>query len=75
MDVASAQSLWDPVGVYLNTASVGLPPRPADALFGFQSHDSRWIDRDFAGFPVDDHRGAGRHAKTRVVQPDDGRDA
>jgi selenocysteine lyase/cysteine desulfurase len=29
MDVASAQSLWDPVGVYLNTASVGLPPRPA----------------------------------------------
>src|SRR5262245_12104694 len=31
--VAEAQSLWDPVGTYLNTASYGLPPRPAwDAL-------------------------------------------
>jgi selenocysteine lyase/cysteine desulfurase len=31
--VAEARSLWEPHGVYLNTASYGLPPRPAwDAL-------------------------------------------
>ena len=31
--IAAAQSLWDPAGTYLNTASYGLPPRPAwDAL-------------------------------------------
>ena len=27
--VAAAQDLWDPVGSFLNTASFGLPPRPA----------------------------------------------
>jgi selenocysteine lyase/cysteine desulfurase len=33
MTVADAQGLWEPHGVYLNTASYGLPPRPAwDAL-------------------------------------------
>ena len=33
MTVAEAQPLWEPQGVYLNTASYGLPPRPAwDAL-------------------------------------------
>lgn len=31
--ISEAQSLWDPAGTYLNTASYGLPPRPAwDAL-------------------------------------------
>jgi selenocysteine lyase/cysteine desulfurase len=31
--VAEARALWEPHGVYLNTASYGLPPRPAwDAL-------------------------------------------
>ncbi len=31
--IADARSLWSPSGVYLNTASFGLPPRPAwDAL-------------------------------------------
>jgi len=31
--IAAAQGLWEPVGTYLNTASFGLPPRPAwDAL-------------------------------------------
>ena len=31
--VASARALWDPAGTYLNTASFGLPPRPAwDAM-------------------------------------------
>jgi selenocysteine lyase/cysteine desulfurase len=33
LSISEAQSLWDPAGTYLNTASYGLPPRPAwDAL-------------------------------------------
>src|SRR3954453_15092027 len=29
MSVENFKELWDPVGVYVNTASYGLPPRPA----------------------------------------------
>ncbi|HYI74453.1 MAG TPA: aminotransferase class V-fold PLP-dependent enzyme [Gaiellaceae bacterium] len=29
MTIADVQSLWEPAGTYLNTASYGLPPRPA----------------------------------------------
>ena len=29
LDLVAAQRLWEPDGVYLNTASFGLPPRPA----------------------------------------------
>jgi selenocysteine lyase/cysteine desulfurase len=29
MRIAEAQSLWEPAGVYCNTASYGLPPQPA----------------------------------------------
>ena len=33
MEIDEARELWDPAGVYCNTASYGLPPRPAwDAL-------------------------------------------
>src|ERR1700722_12301452 len=33
MDVSEARGLWEPAGVYCNTASYGLPPRPAwDAM-------------------------------------------
>jgi selenocysteine lyase/cysteine desulfurase len=33
MEISEAQPLWEPAGVYCNTASYGLPPRPAwDAL-------------------------------------------
>ena len=33
MLIADAQALWEPAGVYVNTASYGLPPRPAwDAM-------------------------------------------
>jgi selenocysteine lyase/cysteine desulfurase len=33
MTIDEAQGLWEPEGIYLNTASYGLPPRPAwDAL-------------------------------------------
>jgi selenocysteine lyase/cysteine desulfurase len=29
LTIADAQALWEPAGTYLNTASFGLPPRPA----------------------------------------------
>ncbi|HEY2770630.1 MAG TPA: aminotransferase class V-fold PLP-dependent enzyme [Solirubrobacteraceae bacterium] len=29
MEIAKARALWEPAGVYCNTASYGLPPRPA----------------------------------------------
>jgi selenocysteine lyase/cysteine desulfurase len=33
MEISEARALWEPAGVYCNTASYGLPPRPAwDAL-------------------------------------------
>jgi selenocysteine lyase/cysteine desulfurase len=33
LSIAAARGLWDPAGTYLNTASFGLPPRPAwDAM-------------------------------------------
>jgi selenocysteine lyase/cysteine desulfurase len=33
LSIAEAQTLWEPAGTYLNTASYGLPPKPAwDAL-------------------------------------------
>src|ERR671922_161035 len=33
MTIEEARALWQPEGIYLNTASYGLPPRPAwDAL-------------------------------------------
>ncbi|MGI9185365.1 MAG: aminotransferase class V-fold PLP-dependent enzyme [Solirubrobacteraceae bacterium] len=33
MEISEAQELWEPAGVYCNTASYGLPPRPGwDAL-------------------------------------------
>ena len=42
MNVAEAQELWSPSATYLNTASYGLPPRPAwDAL---QSALEDWHD-------------------------------
>jgi selenocysteine lyase/cysteine desulfurase len=40
MEISEAQELWEPAGVYCNTASYGLPPRPAwEAL---QSALSDW---------------------------------
>ncbi|MCW3017629.1 MAG: aminotransferase, partial [Solirubrobacterales bacterium] len=40
MTIAEARALWEPAGVYCNTASYGLPPRPAwDAL---QSALAEW---------------------------------
>jgi selenocysteine lyase/cysteine desulfurase len=45
--VASARSLWEPAGTYLNTASFGLPPRPAwealqEALDDWRTGRTSW---------------------------------
>ena len=47
MEISEAQSLWEPAGVYCNTASYGLPPRPAwealqAALADWQGGRTSW---------------------------------
>ena len=47
VEISEAQSLWEPAGVYCNTASYGLPPRPAwealqAALADWQGGRTRW---------------------------------
>lgn len=47
MTIAEAQGLWTPAGPYLDTASYGLPPRPAwealqAALDGWRRGQARW---------------------------------
>jgi selenocysteine lyase/cysteine desulfurase len=47
MRISEAQTLWEPAGVYCNTASYGLPPRPAwdalqSALAEWQSGRTSW---------------------------------
>ena len=47
LSLADAQSLWTPVGTYLNTASYGLPPKPAwdglqAALADWQGGRTSW---------------------------------
>ena len=49
LSVAEAQSLWSPELVYLNTASFGLPPRPAwealqAALADWRGGRANWED-------------------------------
>lgn len=47
LSIAEAQALWEPAGTYLNTASYGLPPRPAwdalqDALTDWRGGRTSW---------------------------------
>ena len=49
MAVSAARELWDPVGAYCNTASYGLPPRPAwealqSALADWRGGRTSWED-------------------------------
>ncbi len=41
LSIAEAQALWEPAGTYLNTASYGLPPRPAWEALREALHDWR----------------------------------
>jgi selenocysteine lyase/cysteine desulfurase len=51
LTVAEARALWEPAGVYVNTASYGLPPRPAweamqAALADWHSGQTSWESWD-----------------------------
>jgi selenocysteine lyase/cysteine desulfurase len=58
--IAEAQGLWEPAGTYLNTASYGLPPRPAHealdaALADWRGGLTSW---EHWGIPGEDARGS-----------------
>ena len=47
MKIDEARTLWEPAGVYCNTASYGLPPRPAwDALANFVEHPMHVVESE-----------------------------
>ena len=58
LTIADAQKLWEPAGTYLNTASYGLPPRPAhealdSALADWRGGRTSW---EHWGAPGEDAR-------------------
>jgi selenocysteine lyase/cysteine desulfurase len=58
LSIADAQSLWEPAGTYLNTASYGLPPKPAwdalqEALEDWRGGRTSW---EQWGIPVEEAR-------------------
>ncbi len=68
MDIADARELWTPAGVYCNTASYGLPPRPAwDAL---QAVLSDWQGGRTSWEPWGESVEASRAAFARLVGVD-----
>jgi len=65
MDIGSAQGLWDPKTVYLNTATFGLPPRPSwDAL---QTALDEWRHGKTGFWGWDESVGASRRAFAELV--------
>jgi selenocysteine lyase/cysteine desulfurase len=49
MEISEARALWEPVGVYCNTATCGLPPRPGwealqSALADWHGGRTSWED-------------------------------
>jgi selenocysteine lyase/cysteine desulfurase len=49
MEISEARALWEPVGVYCNTATYGLPPRPGwealqSALADWHGGRTSWED-------------------------------
>ena len=68
MRIAEAQELWTPAGVYCNTASYGLPPRPAwDAL---QAVLADWRGGRTSWEPWGESTEASRAAFARIVGVD-----
>ena len=64
MEVADAQRLFSPEGTYLNTASYGLPPRPAwEAL---QSAQDEWRHGRTGFWGWDESVGAARASFARL---------
>ena len=71
MKIADARELWTPAGVYCNTASYGLPPRPAwDAL---QAALSDWQGGRTSWEPWSESTEAARATFARIVGVDTGR--
>jgi selenocysteine lyase/cysteine desulfurase len=71
MKIADARELWTPAGVYCNTASYGLPPRPAwDAL---QAALTDWQGGRTSWEPWSESTEAARAAFARIVGVDTGR--
>ncbi|HEY1714445.1 MAG TPA: aminotransferase class V-fold PLP-dependent enzyme [Solirubrobacteraceae bacterium] len=70
MKIADARELWTPAGVYCNTASYGLPPRPAwDAL---QAALTDWQGGRTSWEPWSESTEAARAAFARIVGVDTG---
>jgi hypothetical protein len=68
MELTDAQKLWDPEPGWLNTASYGLPPRPAfEAL---QSVLADWRTGHTSWEPWDEATGVSRAAFARLVGVD-----
>jgi selenocysteine lyase/cysteine desulfurase len=71
MSIADARELWTPAGVYCNTASYGLPPRPAwEAL---QSALADWQGGRTSWEPWGESTEAARAAFARLVGVDTAR--
>jgi selenocysteine lyase/cysteine desulfurase len=70
MKIADARELWAPAGVYCNTASYGLPPRPAwEAL---QAALTDWQGGRTSWEPWSESTEAARAAFARIVGVDTG---
>jgi len=68
LSLRSAQALWEPAGTYLNTASFGLPPRPAwDAL---QAALDDWRTGRTSWEPWGDATEAARRSFARLISID-----
>jgi len=68
LSLASAQAFWEPAGTYLNTASYGLPPRPAwDAL---QSALVDWRTGSTSWEPWGDSTEQARASFARLISVD-----
>jgi selenocysteine lyase/cysteine desulfurase len=71
MKIADAREQWTPAGVYCNTASYGLPPRPAwEAL---QAALADWQGGRTSWEPWDESTEAARAAFARIVEVDSAR--
>ena len=71
MNIADARELWTPAGVYCNTASYGLPPRPAwDAL---QAALADWRGGRTSWEPWGESAETARAAFARIVGVETGR--
>jgi selenocysteine lyase/cysteine desulfurase len=70
LSIRAAQSLWQPSGTYLNTASYGLPPRPAWDALQAALEDWRGGRTSFEGWDDAVETARGTLARLLGVPPD-----